>query len=790
METGFKPVTVDGVGITPAAIVQTLDAMKAGESVIVQGALQSDNWIGRADILRRVELPSIFGAWSYEVVDTKLARETKGGTILQLSLYSDLLAVVQGCTPEFAHVVTPGSGFEPESYRIADYAAYYRRVRNSLAQSVALIKTETAYPDPKEHCEICRWRSRCDSKRRADDHLSLVANISKSQIGELARQNIGTAAELAAMPLPISWKPERGALPSYERIREQARIQVEARGQDKLLYEPLPVNAGFGLTCLPEPSHGDIFFDLEGDPFVEGGGLEFLFGYTYAENGAPVYVADWATTRAQEKEGFERFVDFVIDRLKTYPDLHIFHFAPYEPSALKRLMGRYATRENEIDLLLRSCLFVDLYAVVRNGARVSVESYSIKKLEPLYGYDRAIPLRDANRALAKVQSCLELNDLANIKTEDRAVVQGYNCDDCISTWKLRDWLEAVRAELIRAGAVIARPIAKEGEAGEALTDWQQKIAALSIRLTHDVPADVATRTPEQHGRWLLANILDWHRREEKALWWEYFRLSALSAEELLDERAGLSGLEFMSVVGGTAKVPIHRYKFPAQETTLRGDEGIKNIGGEAFGTIESISLEDRTVDIKTTKKTATLYPQAVFAHKVIGTKEQREALVRIGEYVADNGMVCDGSYQAARDLLMLEGPRVGKMALVAPGETSLGAAIRIAPDLAGVLPIQGPPGAGKTHTGARMICALARSHKKIGVTANSHKVIRNVLDGTVKAAAESGITVNCIEKVSEKQNNVPGITFTTDNAVLFERFGSVVSGSGRNVVAMGKARRI
>jgi predicted RecB family nuclease len=773
MAAGFKPVTVDGVGITPAAVVQTLDAMKAGENVIVQAALQSGNWIGRADILRRVELASIFGPWSYEVIDTKLARETKGGTVLQLSLYSGLLATIQECIPEFAYVVTPGSGFEPQQYRVADYAAYYRRVRSSLERSVASTEAETAYPDPKEHCEICRWRTHCDSKRRADDHLSLVANISKSQIGELARHNIGTTAKLAAMPLPITWKPERGAVPSYERIREQARIQVQARGQAKTLYEPLTVNDGFGLTCLPEPSNGDIFFDLEGDPFVEGGGLEFLFGYTYAEDsGPPVYVADWATTRAQEKEAFERFVDFVIERLKTFPDLHIYHFAPYEPSALKRLMGRYATRENEIDLMLRGGLFVDLYSVVRNGVRASVESYSIKKLEPLYGYDRKFSLMDANRALAKVQSCLELNDIANIKTEDCTVLQGYNCDDCVSTWKLRDWLETVRAEVISAGTAIARPIAQEGGAGEALTEWQQKIAALALRLKHDVPADLATRTAEEHARWLLANILDWHRREEKALWWEYFRLSALSAEELLDERAGLSGLNFMSVVGGTANVPIHRYSFPAQETTLRGDEGLKSIGGETFGTIDAISLENRTVDIKTTKKTASLHPQGVFAHKVIGTKEQREALVRIGEHVADNGMVRDGSYQAARDLLMLEGPRIGGMALVAPGETSLDAAIRIAPHLAGVLPIQGPPGAGKTYTGARMICALASAHKTIGVTANSHKVIRNVLDRTVKAAAESGVTVNCIEKVSEKQNNVPGITFVTDNAALLGAIGT------------------
>jgi hypothetical protein len=186
--SGFAPVVIEGAGVSDAAVAQTLDAMKAGAGIIVQGALRSDRWSGRTDILRRVEVPSIFGPWSYEVIDTKLARETKGGTVLQLCVYSALLAATQKHGPEFAYVVAPGSGFEPQQFRVADYAAYFRRVRASLEQSVDASETEAAYPDPKEHCEICRWRNHCDTKRRADDHPSLVANISKAQISELANE--------------------------------------------------------------------------------------------------------------------------------------------------------------------------------------------------------------------------------------------------------------------------------------------------------------------------------------------------------------------------------------------------------------------------------------------------------------------------------------------------------------------------------------------------------------------------------------------------------------------------
>lgn len=777
---GHEASAIDGVGVDTESVDKTLAAMKAGTPIIVQAALQDGRWSGRADVLRRVETPSALGAWSYEAVDTKLAKETKGSTLLQLALYSELLASAQKKLPEFSYVVTPETDFVPESYRTTDYSAYYRRVRRSLETSVDNGAGGDLYPEPNAHCDVCRWRQHCDSKRRADDHLSLVAGISKSQIGELRRHDVGTTAKLAEVVLPWPWRPDRGAIPSYEKVREQARVQVKGRTEGKAIHEVLPVQAGFGLTCLPEPSPGDIFLDLEGDPFVSGGGLEFLFGYAYRdENENSQHRADWSFTRAEEKAAFERFVDFAIERLKAHPGLHIYHFAPYEPAALKRLMGRYATREDEIDRLLRAGVFIDLFAVVRHSIRASVESYSIKKLEPLYGFKRAQDLSEAGKILASVQACLELGDVQGIADADRTAIDTYNKDDCLSAWALRDWLETLRTELIKQGTAIERPEAKSGDASEELTDWQKKIAAFIERLTHDVPVDVAERTPEQHARWLLANVLDFHRREEKATWWEYFRLSALSAEDLLDERAALSGLNFMEAVGGTAKAPIHRYSFPPQDTELHGDEDLRAIGGKPFGKVDTISLEDRTVDIKKRQDSAALHPEAVFSHKAIGTKEQAKVLVRIAEYVVEKGMTGLGRYQAARDLLMLEAPKIGGKPIRNEGETTLDAAIRISPSFEpGTFPIQGPPGAGKTHTGARMICALVAAGKKIGITANSHKVIRNLLDEVQRACKENAKPIQCIQKLSEKADDVPGIQFTTDNAKIFSSLGSTCSVAG------------
>src|ERR1022692_953731 len=553
---GLSVTVIDGVGIDAEAVARTRAAMIAGEEVIVQGAFRADGWVGRTDVLRRVDTASDLGAWSYEVFDTKLARETKGGTVLQLCLYADLVATVQGIRPTYSYVVAPWSKYEPQKYRMDDYAAYYRRVKNGLKIAIDEQATAEIYPDPKEHCDICRWQYRCDKRRRVDDHLSLVAGITKVHIDELKRHGVATTASLAALPVPLLWKPARGAAHSYQRVREQARIQVEGREAGAVLHELFQVTPGFGLASLPGPSAGDVFFDLEGDPCAGEGGLEYLFGYAYTDSDGNIgYTAAWALSRDEEKHIFERFIDFVMDRLEQHPGLHIYHFAPYEPAALKRLMGRYATREEEIDFLLRSKRFVDLYNVVRNGLRASVESYSIKKLEPLYKFTRGTALSTANMALAKVQACLELGDLDFIEETDRAVVTGYNRDDCISTWRLRDWLETQRAELIESGTAVPRPEAPEGAPSEGLGDWQEKINGLIEKLTSDVPADVAERTADQHARWLLAHTLDWHRREQKALWWEYFRLSDLTAEDLLDERAGLSGLAFVGVNGGTAKAP-------------------------------------------------------------------------------------------------------------------------------------------------------------------------------------------------------------------------------------------
>ena len=547
----------------------TLEAMKRGVPVIYQGTLRhGSRWFGRPDFLCRVELPSSFGEWSYEPVDAKLARSAKANALLQLCFYSDLLAHVQGVLPKHMALVLGGMSVQP--FETVRYVAYFRRLRKRLEEALAFA-SET-YPEPVAHCDVCDYAPQCEARRRSDDHLSLVAGITTSQRRALYIGSVKTVADLAELPLEEGTRVDGIGPAALTRVREQARVQVEGRDVGALLYELLPDRKdGRGLAMLPEPSLGDLFIDFEGDPYAFGDGIEYLFGIVGREGDSreATYTGLWAFDREGERAAFERFMALIVERRTRHPDMHLYHYDHYEPTALKRLAGRHATYVDELDVLLRGGVFVDLYRAVRQGIRASVESYSIKSLEPLFGYERTVPLRDATRCLVAFESWMEMRPTAIPDDPLSDAIEGYNRDDCLSAMHLRDWLEQRREDFERSGAKLARPPLLTGEASAEQTEEQGRVHAVARALLDSVPIDPRRGAPTiARARCSRTCSTGTGGRTSRGTGSTSASASSPTRSSKRTARRS-AGLVYEGIVGKEQRSFVHRYRFPPQDHAIR-----------------------------------------------------------------------------------------------------------------------------------------------------------------------------------------------------------------------------
>ena len=723
----------------------TLQAMRDGADVIYQAAFFDGRWHGRADFLLRVAEPSDLGPWSYEVADTKLARSLKAAALLQTAEYSLHVERLQGRAPRHLHIVL-GNG-ETETRLVADVVSYHREARRRLEEVVGGGPRDT-YPDRVEHCGVCRWADGCAARRRDDDHLSLVAGMRRDQVRRLEAEGVRTLEGLAVI-LPVV---PRMAEETLANLHAQAALQLRQRTDGVMRYElRTPQDGARGLGSLPEPSPGDLFFDIEGDPWAEDTGIEYLFGITEIVEGAPRYHAFWGHDRAGEKRAFEQLVDLVIDRLDRDPSLHVYHYASYELTKLRCLAGQHATREDEVDRLLRGGVLVDLYRVVREGVRVSAESYGLKRLEPLFMPKRTGAITDGGSSIVEYERWLESRDPAILDA-----IAEYNAADCESTWRLRGWLEQRRAELeARGGEPLPRPEPVDGAPSEEVArdseEARELAACLLARPSGDPDADAVVT--------VLAGLLDWHRREDRPAWWAYYARLAMGEEQLYEDPDCIAGLRFDRVCGTEKSSELHRYTFdPVQDSTIGvGDSPVDPATTTSPGTVHEIDCEHGVLVLKRgLKKRELPHPQALVAGHPIDTKALRHALRRVGEWVVTHGVDAPGPYRAARDLLLRHRPRVAGHPLGDPlrraSETTLDAGRRLALELRdGYLPVQGPPGSGKTYTAARMILDLVQQGRRVGITAMSHRAIGNLLDEVSRHAAEIGVEVTAVQKAEKHQ---------------------------------------
>jgi len=490
----------------------TEEAIHAGVAdVVYQPYLVSEDgrWRGFADFLERRP------GGRYEPVDTKLARSAKPAHVLQLLFYAEQVGRLQGSAVERVHVEN-GLGAR-ETFRVVDFEAYYRRVRERYL--AVLEAGEMTYGWPCGHCGICDFRHLCSQQRVDDDHLSLVAGLRRAQAETLIAAGITTLEQLGdttSEALAARLRPD-AAPDSFAGVLHQAELQLRGRREERYLFDLLPDEEERGFRLLPEPDAGDVWFDMEGHPFYETSrGLEYLFGYCYRDAaGEVVYNGVWGRDRGGERTAFEQFVDWVVARRRAFPGLHAYHYAAYERSALTRLMGEHGTREQEVDDFLRQEVLVDLYRVVKQSLRASADSYSIKAIEKLYDFERTAEVKGGDDSVVRFEEWVETGDDTILEE-----VEHYNEEDCRSTFELHEWLRSIRPR-----EVPWRPPPEQRERKEEAEERDAEREALKTRVL-DGAAEGGTRR-------LLANLVDYHQRDQRPEWWAWFRWPQLDDEELI-----------------------------------------------------------------------------------------------------------------------------------------------------------------------------------------------------------------------------------------------------------------
>lgn len=718
----------------------TREALAQGTEVIFQGAFLSGNWGGWSDFLMRVDRPSALGPFSYEVADTKLKRRPHPKHVLQLVLYSDLLAEVQGVVPEFAHVEL-GSG-ERATLRLAGYAHYARAARARLEAFVA--DPPPTRPIPCADCSLCRWSDHCESVWAAEDSLFNVAGISRGQVKKLEATGNTTMEALARLDHPIRGIAEI----THRRLVAQARLQ-HARKAGEPSYELRAPEPGKGFDLLPEPRPGDIFYDIEGDPHYEGG-LEYLHGVWCDGR----FHAFWAHDHRAEARALSDLLAFFRARLDAYPDARIYHYAPYEITALRRLTTKYGIGEAFLDRLLRERRFVDLYAVVRGGLICSEANYSIKSMEAFYDRKREGEVTTAGGSVVAYERWRETGE-QQILDE----IEDYNRIDCISTEELRDWLVRIRPE--GSWPHLGEDAGDKEEAEDA--DAEELRAMLA-----------ASGLPEERQQ-MLFNLGLFHKREAKPAQWAVFDSAGKDEDELIDDLDALAGLEAVGPAAPVKRSMARTYRFPPQETKLRGGKKATVPVADGPPTTMEITSLDRTrreITLKAGPRKAHLLTDRLTLHPnwPLNTGVIAAAL---RDVIADQ---CGPRrFTAIDDLLSRATPRLTtgpKPDLLDGVDPVAGTIATVGAMDDTVLPIQGPPGTGKTYVTARAILSLVRQDHRVGVASNSHEAIRNVLMGCLLALEDDDpdITLENAElahKVSGEEDGYPegftGITRTTSN---------------------------
>ncbi len=750
-----KVSSVDAEGLR-AATDETVAALQSDALVVFQAAFATEEFVGFADFLRKDD----DGRW--RVQDSKLARKARVTALMQLAAYVDQLDRLGIPRSDDVDLILGDSSIS--THAVDDLLPLFHVRRARLRALIAdrripdgAAGTPLAWGDDRGDLQIvaCGRCATCEEQVLAHRDLLMVARMRPVQRARLRASGIETIDALAsASEAPVGMNAD-----SFETLRAQARLQIRADADGVPTYD---VHYAPAIHTLPLPSHGDIFFDFEGDPlYTEPApdgeahwGIDYLFGWV---DNTDQYSALWAHTFADERRALEDFLDFVKVRRAAHPAMHIYHYAPYETSHLVAMAARHGVREGEVDRLLREGVFVDLYPLVLRTVRVGSRSYSIKKLEPLYMGDdvRTSDVQKGDDSIVQYVAARELA-AAGEKSEADAVLADladYNRYDCVSTRRLRNWLIDIAR---RQGVTPAPP----DEIDEVIYEPSPRSVALL--------AD-AERAVEAGGDGLVHRIaaaaIDYFPREAKSFWVSHFqrlrepvtmwdgtrdvvRVDRPSSTVRRDWSIG-EGRRVMSrdveirgevspgTTLGVGAQPFALYEVPAPFDTEVPSRAVhvphtvtvSEVLDDGYLVTES-AVQGQTWDELPIALTPAAPPRVVSLQGAID--EWADAV-----HAEAPGFPAD----AATDILRRIPPRTASGAPIpTAGDDVIDAIVRGVLDLdRSYLAVQGPPGTGKTYTGSRVIARLVNEHGfKIGVVAQSHAIIETLLARVVADGVAPG----------------------------------------------------
>lgn len=734
------------------ANLDTVEALRGGADVVYQGTFFDGRFLGFCDFLVR-ENDSV------AVYDTKLSRHARVPALLQLAAYARALED-NGLTPSSDVHLLLGDGTVTH-HSLGDIAPVFGARRSALEHILDTHHREDRpieWGDPRY--TACGRCDTCGPELEKHRDLMLVAGMRSIQRSRLLAAGITTIDDIATHSGKVDGVHER----TLTNLREQAVVQLRQERSGNPEYH---LHSPDALAAIPAPDEGDIFFDFEGDPlWTEDGsadwGLEYLFGVVENTDGRFTFKPFWAHDRAQERAALIDFLEYVTERRRRFPDMHIYHYAAYEKSALLRLAGRHGAGEDVVDNLLRDNVLVDLYPVVRAALRIGERSYSIKKLEPLYmgDHNRGGDVTNAAASVVAYADYCALRDDARHDEAD-ALLQGiadYNEYDCESTRLLRDWLLARAAE----HSIAPRPGGQESLAVVA----EPSPAETAL---HNFAFGNGGDAADKRAAALLAAAVGYHKRERKPFWWAHF--------DRLDVSADLSDVRDVLLVSSAHVEQDWHKSSPRQRklrrhTTLVGRFGTgstvstgagayalydapapdavsgdsAHLRGTCTAKVVSVSKDEHRRDVVVVEELLggdeyLDLPMALTPGPPI-TTDRIEASINEAALRASHSLP-DLPRTAAVDILRRITPRTvsGRSLPAATDNDYIGAITAALLDLDdSYVAVQGPPGTGKTYTGARIIKALVEQHHwRIGVVAQSHAVIENMLGGIVKAGLSADL---------------------------------------------------